>query len=108
MPPRSKNGSTISSQVSLRTRDGGGSVAPALRHSSSQIASSSAITTIGGTTRAATLDAYPSTRSMIGGRFGVPSVSTFAPMRVEGSGTAVSDFLRGIFIKDAFRSRRSW
>ena len=36
MPPRSKNGSTISSQVSLSTLDGGGSVAPALRHSSSQ------------------------------------------------------------------------
>ena len=57
MPPRSKNGSTISSQVSLSTRDGGGSVAPALRHSSSQTSRMSAITTSGGTTRAATADA---------------------------------------------------
>src|SRR6185436_5000002 len=54
MPPRSKNGSTISSQVSLSTRDGGGSVAPAFRHSSSQTPRMTASTTTGGTTLLAT------------------------------------------------------
>ena len=56
MPPRSKNGSTISSQVSRSTREGGGSVAPGRLHSISQTMSVSAITTSGGTTRAAIAD----------------------------------------------------
>src|SRR6476620_10297927 len=49
MPPRSKNGSTINSQVSFRTRDGGGKVAPDLRQSSSQIPRPIANTMTGGT-----------------------------------------------------------
>src|SRR4029077_8081857 len=54
IPPRSKNGSKISSLVSRNTREGGGKVAPALRHSNSQIARSTAITITGGITRART------------------------------------------------------
>src|SRR5262245_43097504 len=55
MPPRSKNGSTISSQVSRRTREGGGSVAPARAHSSSHTSMMSATITMGGTMRAASV-----------------------------------------------------
>src|SRR6478752_5908447 len=54
IPPRSKNGSKISSLVSLNTREGGGKVAPVLRHSNSQTARRSAITVAGGKTRART------------------------------------------------------
>jgi hypothetical protein len=42
-----KNGSTINSHVSLSTRDGGGSVAPAFLQSSSQNNRSSVTTTSG-------------------------------------------------------------
>src|SRR3954452_18157257 len=71
MPPRSKNGSKISSLVSLNTRDGGGKVEPARRQTSSQNSISSASTISGGSTRAAVSFAiltYPSVR---GGRLGV-------------------------------------
>ena len=54
MPPRSKNGSTIRSQVSASTREGAGSVDPGLPHNACQTNSKRASTTIGGTTRAAT------------------------------------------------------
>src|SRR5438445_12925479 len=53
MPPRSKNGSKINSLVSLKTFDGGGSVEPVRRQTSSQNSINSAITTSGGTTRTA-------------------------------------------------------
>ena len=52
------------------TREGGGRVAPCLRQRISHTASTSAMTTIGGTTRAATADAWPITRSPSGARFG--------------------------------------
>ena len=71
MPPRSKNGSKISSLVSLKTRDGGGRVEPVRRQTSSQNSISSAITTSGGTTRTAVSFAILMYFSARGARFGV-------------------------------------
>ena len=71
MPPRSKNGSKISSLVSLNTREGGGSVEPARRQTSSQNSIKSASTISGGTTRTAVSLAILTYFSARGGRFGV-------------------------------------
>ena len=71
MPPRSKNGSKISSLVSLKTRDGGGRVEPARRQTSSQNSISSASTISGGTTRTAVSLAILMYFSARGARFGV-------------------------------------
>ena len=71
MPPRSKNGSKISSLVSLKTRDGGGRVEPVRRQTSSQNSISSAITTSGGTTRTAVSFAILMYFSARGACFGV-------------------------------------
>ena len=71
MPPRSKNGSKISSLVSLKTRDGGGRVEPVRRQTSSQNSISSAITTSGGTTRTAASFAILTYFSARGACFGV-------------------------------------
>ena len=95
MPPRSKNGSTISSQVSLSTRDGGGSVAPALRHSSSQTPRMIASTTTGGTTLLATALARASAR-VANGVFLGAIASTLAG--AAGKLTAVSVLRTGMFI----------
>src|SRR5947209_423677 len=95
MPPRSKNGSTISSQVSLSTRDGGGSVAPAFRHSSSQTPRMTASTTIGGTTVLATVLAWTTARAANGVFFGAIA-STLAG--AVGKLTAVSLLRTGMFI----------
>src|ERR1041385_2351116 len=100
MPPRSKNGSTINSQVSLSTREGGGSVAPCFRQRTSQTTSTSAMTTSGGTMRAATAFAQVVIRSPNRERFGV-SVSTFALTFRAGRGTAVSDFFTGMVMRSA-------
>src|SRR5262245_22147718 len=94
-PPRSKNGSTISSQVSLSTRDGGGRVEPALRQSSSQTARVSAITTSGGSTRTRSSPSRSEIRLASGGRFGA-SGRTFAS--VAGNGGAGCAFTSGMFI----------
>src|SRR6476619_7657937 len=90
-----KNGSMISSQVSLRTREGGGSVEPARRQSSSQISNATAMTTTGGTTRSATLPSTILVRVASAGRFG-GSGRTFAV--VAGVTVAGSAFMSGMFM----------
>src|SRR5262249_6208678 len=96
IPPRSKNGSTISSQVSLRTFDGGGSVAPALRQSSSQTIRISVRTTIGGTIRTEIASERAASRIASGARRGV-SARVVALVEV-GSADMVSDLRTGMFI----------
>src|SRR3954453_3718034 len=89
MPPRSKNGSKISSFVSLNTRDGGGRVEPARRQTSSQNSSSSATTISGGTTRTAVSRAILPYFSDRGADFGF-IVTTGAAMPGEVTGMAVA------------------
>ena len=89
MPPRSKNGSKISSLVSLKTRDGGGRVEPARRQTSSQNSISSAITTSGGTTRTAVSFAILMYFSARGACFGV-IVTTGAAVVGEAVGMATA------------------
>ena len=97
MPPRSKNGSTISSHVSASTLEGGGSVAPVLRHSISQITRNTASTTTGGTTFVATIFDLAVRRAASGVFFGA-SANTLAGA-AEGNGTAVVSVLStGMFI----------
>src|SRR5262245_35796695 len=98
MPARSKNGSKISSFVSLNTREGGGSAEPARRQASSQNSSSSASTTSGGITRTAVSLAILTYFSATGGRLGV-IVTILAGAAAAGS-TAVlaSVFMAGIDI----------
>src|SRR5262245_55845682 len=96
MPPRSKNGSTISSQVSLKTLDGGGRVAPALRHSNSQISRISAMTTAGGTTRAEIAWARAASRVASGERRG--GSATIVAVVAVGCADTVSDLRTGMFI----------
>src|SRR5215216_8048549 len=71
MPPLSKNGSRISSLVSLKTFDGGGSVEPVRRQTSSQNSINNASTTSGGTTRTAVSLAILMYFSARGACFGV-------------------------------------
>src|SRR5882724_8456519 len=71
IPPRSKNGSKISSLVSLKTRYGAGKVEPVRRQTNSQNSIRSAITTSGGRTRAAVSFAILRYFSARGARFGV-------------------------------------
>src|ERR1043166_360707 len=97
MPPRSKNGSKISSLVSLNTRAGGGSVEPARRQASSQNSSSSASTTSGGITRAAVSLAILIYFSAAGARLGV-IVTISAGPETAGAATAAFDFKAGIDI----------
>src|SRR5262245_25981140 len=97
MPPRSKNGSKISSLVSLNTRDGGGSVEPARRQASSQNNSSSASTTSGGITCTAVSLAILMYLSATGARLGV-IVTISAGAGAAGTATAASDFMAGIDI----------
>ena len=85
----------ISSQVSLRTRDGGGSVEPVRRQSSSQISNATAMTTTGGTTRSATLPSTVAVRVASARRFG-GSANTFAV--AAGVTVAGSAFTRGMFM----------
>src|SRR5215204_2617546 len=94
-PPRSKNGSTISSQVSFSTLEGGGSVAPALRQSSSHTRRPIASTTTGGTTLTETALARASAR-VANGVFLGAIASTLAG--VVGKLTAVSVLRTGMFI----------
>src|SRR5262245_61692320 len=97
MPPRSKNGSTISSQVSASTRLGGGNVAPARRQSSSHTSSVSAITTNGGMTLSAMLRARVVATLVQVLRLG-GSVRTVAA--AGGSATTASVFRTGMFISN--------
>src|SRR5215475_13618689 len=97
MPPRSKNGSKISSFVSLNTREGGGSAEPARRQASSQNSSSSASTTSGGITRTAASLAILTYFSATGARLGV-IVTISAGAEAAGAATAASDFMAGIDI----------
>src|SRR6478752_8047200 len=102
MPPRSKNGSKISSLVSLKTRDGGGRVEPARRQTSSQNNISSASTISGGTTRAAVSLAILKYFSARGARFGV--IVTTGATVVAGTGIAAalaSALIAGIVIESA-------
>src|SRR3954471_3247421 len=103
MPPRSKNGSKISSLVSLNTREGGGSVEPARRHTSSQNSIRSAITISGGTTRTAVSLAILMYFSARGARFGVIVTTGAATVAVFGATTAVagSVLIAGMFIGNA-------
>src|SRR3981189_5917 len=100
MPPRSKNGSKISSLVSLNTREGGGRVEPARRQTSSQNSIRSAITISGGTTRTAVSFAILIYLSARGGRFGVIVTTGVATVAVFGATTALtgSVVIAGIFI----------
>src|SRR5262245_5939010 len=97
MPPRSKNGSTISSQVSRSTADGGGRVAPARRHRSSHTSSASAITTAGGTTRTASRPARAA-RRLSSGRGCSRSGSTRAPPDRDGASATLSDLVTGMLM----------
>src|SRR5436190_9245342 len=97
MPPRSKNGSKISSLVSLNTRDGGGSVEPARRQASSQNSINNASTTNGGTTRIAVSRAILIYFSARGGRFGV--IATTGAAVVAGTMATGSLFIAGMFIE---------
>src|SRR5689334_7258376 len=103
MPPRSKNGSKINSLVSLNTRDGGGRVEPALRHTSSQNSIKSAITISGGTTRTAVSFANLIYFSARGGRFGVIVTTGAVFVAALGATTAVavSVLIAGKFIENA-------
>src|SRR5262249_31992789 len=100
MPPRSKNGSKISSLVSLNTREGGGSVEPARRQASSQNSSSSASTTSGGSTRTPGALAVFRDFSATGARLGV-IVRISAGAEAAGAATAASDFMAGIDILES-------
>src|SRR5262245_8628352 len=100
MPPRSKNGSKISSLVSLNTREGGGSVEPARRQASSQNNNSSASTMSGGITRTAVSFAILRYFSATGGRLGV-IVTISAGAEAAGAATAASDFMAGIDILES-------
>src|SRR5882724_6215097 len=99
MPPRSKNGSKISSLVSLKTRDGGGRVEPARRQTSSQNSIPSASTISGGTTRTAVSRAILIYLSARGGRLGV--IVTTGAAVVASTAVAGSVFMAGIFIESA-------
>src|SRR3954454_25302113 len=101
MPPRSKNGSRISSLVSLKTRDGGGSVDPARRHTSSQNSINSAITISGGTTRAAVSLAILIYLSALGGCFGVIVTTDAAGIAGVGTATPASVFIACMVIESA-------
>jgi hypothetical protein len=96
MPPRSKNGSTISSQLSRTTTEGGGRVAPDLRHSISQITSPTARTTAGGMMRAAMLLPIAERRLVSGGRLRLPIGSTRA-VAIDAT-PMFSDLTSGIFM----------
>src|SRR5262245_21335336 len=100
MPPRSKNGSAISSQVSRSTADGGGSVAPARRHRSSHTSSASAITTAGGTMRTASMRATAATR-LTSGRGCSRSGSTRAPAAGGAATARLSDLVIGMLMDAA-------
>src|SRR4051794_21791054 len=89
MPPRSKNGSKISSLVSVKTRDGGGSAEPARRQTSSQNSISSATTISDGTTLTAVCLAILMYLSVRGARFGV-IVTTGAAIVGEVTGMVVA------------------
>src|SRR5258708_11824942 len=80
----------MSSQVSLMTLEGGGRVAPALRHTSSHTNRASAITTTGGTRRAAISRDQPSIRFARGGPCGGASGSTVAVMAAGLPGPAIT------------------
>ena len=95
MPPRSKNGSKISSLVSLNTRDGGGRVEPARRQTSSQNSSSSAITISGGTTRTAVSLAILMYFSARGASFGFIATTGAA---VVGEVTGIAIAVASVFI----------
>src|SRR5215813_1923770 len=97
MPPRSKNGSKISSLVSLNTREGGGRAEPVRRQASSQNNSSSATTTSGGITRTAASLAILAYFSVAGALLGV-IVTISAGAEAAGAATAASDFMAGIDI----------
>src|SRR5664279_4374830 len=97
IPPRSKNGSKISSLVSLKTRDGGGRVEPARRHTSSQNNIPSASTISGGTTRTAVSLAALIYLSARGGRFGV--MVTTGAVVVASSAVEGSVLIAGMFIE---------
>src|SRR5262245_53795217 len=97
MPPRSKNGSAISSQVSRSTAEGGGSVAPARRHSSSHTSNASASTTAGGTTPTASVRATAARRPS-SGRGCSRSGSTRAPSLRGGASAIRSDFVTGMLM----------
>ena len=103
MPPRSKNGSKISSLVSLNTREGGGRVEPARRQTSSQNSIRSAITISGGTTRTAVSFAILMYFSARGGRFGVIVTTGVATGAAAGATIAVagSVLIAGIFMGNA-------
>src|SRR3982074_2025166 len=82
------------------TLEGGGRVAPALRHTSSQTNRASAITTTGGTRRAAISRDTTSIRFARGGTRGGASGSTVAVMAAVLAGSAItgSVLTRGMFI----------
>src|ERR1700716_674415 len=82
------------------TLEGGGRVAPALRHTSSQTNRASAITTTGGTRRAAISRDQPSIRFARGGPCGGASGSTVAVLAAVLAGAAItgSVLTRGVFI----------
>src|SRR6185369_2156495 len=102
MPPWSKNGSRISSLVSLNTFDGGGSVDPVRRQTSSQNSINSASTISGGTTCAAISFAILAYFSVRGARFGVIVTTGAAVATVVGIAAAeVSAFMAGIDIENA-------
>ena len=104
MPPRSKNGSTISSQVSASTCDGGGSVAPALRHSSSQTSSDSARTMSGGSTWVGDCCAVRARMRLVRvPRCGLSGRTFAAPWRGGYKATAASVLRTGMFIGDGLR-----
>src|SRR5216117_1190258 len=94
MPPRSKNGSKISSLVSAKTRDGGGRVDPVRRQTSSQNSINSASTTSGGTTRTAASLAILAYFSARGACFGVIVTTGAAAIgELVGTATAVASAL---------------
>src|SRR6185436_3069171 len=95
MPPRSKNGSKISSLVSAKTRDGGGRVEPARRHTSSQNRSSSARTMSGGTTRTAVSLAILMYFSARGASFGFIATTGVA---IVGEVTGIAVAVASVFI----------
>src|SRR5436305_12299830 len=100
MPPRSKNGSKISSLVSLNTFDGGGNVEPVRRQTSSQNSINSASTISGGTTCAAISLAILAYFSARGARFGVIVTTGAAVATVIGIAAAgASAFMAGIDIE---------
>src|SRR4051812_16347359 len=100
MPPRSKNGSKISSLVSLNTREGGGKVDPAPRQTSSQNRTSTASTISGGTTRTAISFVILTNFSALGARFGV--IMTTGDGVLGRTAAAVSALITGIFIAGIF------